>query len=93
MNGLVVYVDDFGVTSYFGENGDVSREKVAYFVREAFEAMNEVNRVETMVNELDVVWNPAVNEKVSLSINANDPVFRQLTVDLYHTLDFFDVDS
>ncbi|CAD8109252.1 unnamed protein product [Paramecium primaurelia] len=63
--------------------GENIREVMASFVRQQWEEVNE-NALEDLNNtNLDDDYHPNLNEKVGFNLQENDPLFRQLIVDLH----------
>jgi len=76
-----VHHDDFGYASKYAV-GSNPREMLSEFVANLFDGMNTQNEREAWLNDLNEVYKPQIYFLKSLDLAADDPVYRQLVLDL-----------
>jgi hypothetical protein len=59
-----------------------NRESIAYYVRNLFIQTRDGNASEGWLNDLNDIYNHNIFENKSLDMFADDPVFRQLKLDM-----------
>jgi hypothetical protein len=79
---VTLHQDDFGIA------GKVkSRESIAEYIANQFDAISTHNRnTEHWLNDLDEVYRPQIYHLKSLDLAADDPVYRQLVIDLEYQI-------
>lgn len=76
-----IYADDLNLSQNFKHSGD-NRDSISHIVRSMFTEIRDQNKSEPCANDLDEIYNPHNIELTRLDWTADDPVFRQLKLDL-----------
>lgn len=76
-----IYADDLNLSQNFKHTSD-NRDSISHIVRNMFTEIRDHNKSEPCSNDLDEIYNPHNIELTRLDWTSDDPVFRQLKLDL-----------